>query len=177
MWAWVSFPPLVSQGSSVSSPQSEGCACYPQAQLHLLPGPHPTTDKALTKPCRARHAGAQLSLPAVSGKHSGSLSSQDKHSHSCVPSLALGGSVSKPAFPHKSSFHTPTHLYTLAHTCNLHLCIDIIPPTFAHAMRSPSHTYKYTQANARSHTASHTLISHPILHTCTFTHTCVHSYI
>lgn len=74
----------------------------------------PTTFKNLTKPCRAWYAKAQPSLPAVSGKPSGSLSSQDKHPHSCVPSLALVAvSASQ---PFNSSFHTLTHLYTLSHT-------------------------------------------------------------
>lgn len=134
------------------------------------PGPHPTTDKDFRK-----HAGAQPSLPAVSGKPSGSLSLQDKHLHSCVPSLALvAASASQ---PFKSSFHTLTHLYTLSCTHVIYTYALILhhPHTFAHAMWSLSHTYEYTQANAHSSSHVYLHLNNSVLHTCIFTHPCEHS--
>lgn len=128
MWAWVSFPPIVC--SSAFGPQSEGCTSrHPQVHLPLLLALTTTTDKDFRK-----HAGAQPSLPAVSGKPSGSLSLQDKHPHSCVPSLALvAASASQ---PFKSSFHTLTHLYTLSCTHVIYTCALILyhPHTLACAV-------------------------------------------
>lgn len=173
-----SSPPIVCLGSSAS------CSCHPQVQLHLLPcgGLTSTTDKDLAKHCRAQHAGAQPSLPAVSVLRR----QAPPKLPSPLPALAsFRWQLQQVNLPAQVLIpHSNTLPQTLTHTSNyhLHFCTDIIIP-LTHTC-NPSHactnTYGQMQILTLSlthlfHTyitlspthASHMVLYYPHSHTCT----------